>query len=245
MKKAVLLFSIIFYTLLSVNLFSQEITGKIIYAKVNYIPKTKVDSNIETEFNDLKKRITEVSKHLEYILVYKNEKSHFNLNEKLNLDYNNSVVRMASTISGGGGVYYTNSETRETIQQRNVGGQNFLIVGNFNLLEWTLINETKLIGKYLCYKATTTKEFIGKKTTYKEIVVWYCPNLTSAFGPIGYGGLPGLILELQIEKGATFTAKKIINNPKKIKIILPTKGKKVNEKEFEESCKQMMMSRRG
>ena len=28
----------------------------------------------------------------------------------------------------------------------------------------------------------------------------FCPSLPYSFGPVGYGGLPGLILELQVRK---------------------------------------------
>jgi GLPGLI family protein len=40
------------------------------------------------------------------------------------------------------------------------------------------------------------------------VTAWYAPDIPVRFGPIGYGGLPGLILELQNES-ATFYVTKI------------------------------------
>uniref|UniRef100_UPI00404A22B6 GLPGLI family protein n=1 Tax=Flavobacterium sp. TaxID=239 RepID=UPI00404A22B6 len=68
--------------------------------------------------------------------------------------------------------------------------------------QWVLTNETKKIDQYTCYKATAVvEEFRGNDgSDFKNITAWYCPELPYAYGPIGYGGLPGLILELQREE---------------------------------------------
>lgn len=53
---------------------------------------------------------------------------------------------------------------------------------------WELKNETKTIGKYTCYKATTN--FRGRNYT-----AWYAPDIPLPYGPWKLQGLPGLILE--------------------------------------------------
>ncbi len=63
---------------------------------------------------------------------------------------------------------------------------------------WTLVNETKYIDKYLCYKAIMTHSVKSRKGT---VIAWYCPEIPYSFGPKGYGGLPGLILELNDKRG--------------------------------------------
>jgi GLPGLI family protein len=63
-----------------------------------------------------------------------------------------------------------------------------------------------------------------------DIVVWFAPEISFSFGPLGYGGLPGLILELQDD---IFVYK--INELKyveSLKIKKPNSGKKVTKKEF-------------
>lgn len=64
---------------------------------------------------------------------------------------------------------------------------------------WILTSETKLIDNYLCFKATNTYTVVNIKGTFKfPVTAWYCPKLPYGFGPLGYGNLPGLILELQV-----------------------------------------------
>jgi GLPGLI family protein len=61
-------------------------------------------------------------------------------------------------------------------------------------------------------------------------------------GPMGYNGLPGLILKLELENGITVCElKKITFQQNKEKdIIKPTKGKAVTEEEFKEEMKKLM-----
>ncbi|UQD55252.1 GLPGLI family protein [Flavobacterium sp. K5-23] len=74
---------------------------------------------------------------------------------------------------------------------------------------WILLNETKLIDNYLCYKATTENIVVHKEKTFRHpITAWYCPQIPFPYGPLNYGNLPGLILELQT-KDAVYGAKTI------------------------------------
>ena len=74
---------------------------------------------------------------------------------------------------------------------------------------WILTSETKSIDGYLCYKATNTYTVVNSKGTFKfPVTAWYCPKLPYNFGPLGYGNLPGLILELQV-RNVNYHSKKI------------------------------------
>lgn len=69
---------------------------------------------------------------------------------------------------------------------------------------WTLRNETKMISGFLCYKATNIYRVVNDlnpddiKVFNHPVTAWYCPKLPYRHGPLGYGNLPGLILELQV-----------------------------------------------
>ena len=54
------------------------------------------------------------------------------------------------------------------------------------------------------YQAYTEIEF--------TIEAWYTPEIPMPYGPIGYGGLPGLILQLE-RSHVIFIAKEITLNP--------------------------------
>ena len=57
------------------------------------------------------------------------------------------------------------------------------------------------------------------------MIAWYTPSIPFGFGPKGEYGLPGLILELEIEK-ILFKATKITLNPKEEIVIKESKGGK-------------------
>lgn len=74
---------------------------------------------------------------------------------------------------------------------------------------WELHNETKMIDNYLCFKATNINRVENGAGVFNHpVTAWYCPKLPYSYGPKGYGGLPGLILELQV-RNATYGAKRI------------------------------------
>lgn len=77
---------------------------------------------------------------------------------------------------------------------REIQQQYPLIVKETRLpqINWTLIDEKKKIGKFLCQKATTT--FRGRKYD-----VWFTSEIPIPTGPWKLHGLPGLILEAQDE----------------------------------------------
>ncbi len=62
---------------------------------------------------------------------------------------------------------------------------------------WVITDESKMIDQNLCYKATVTDIDYGArdKNEYK-ITAWFCPKIPFSFGPVYYGNLPGLILEI-------------------------------------------------
>src|SRR5699024_11197932 len=74
-------------------------------------------------------------------------------------------------------------------------------------------------------KATATVNLNYKKKK-GVLTAWFTPDLPFQFGPIGYAGLPGLILELSI-RGITYYADDIQldDEPKVIKE--PTNGERM------------------
>jgi GLPGLI family protein len=74
---------------------------------------------------------------------------------------------------------------------------------------WQISTESKEIMGYLCLKATCLNTVTNSAGTFQnQIIAWFCPKLPYQFGPMGYGGLPGLIFELQTKR-AIFGLKKI------------------------------------
>lgn len=67
-----------------------------------------------------------------------------------------------------------------------------------NIYNWQLIDQSKLINGFLCYRAKTTYSYIDRNGNSNSwpIDAWYCPELPYGIGPKGFSGVPGLILEL-------------------------------------------------
>jgi GLPGLI family protein len=75
-----------------------------------------------------------------------------------------------------------------------------------------------------------------------EVIVtaWYTPMIPVQNGPGEYGGLPGLILEMNVYR-TTVLCSKIVLNPKEAeKIEAPSKGKEVTRKEYNLIVKEKM-----
>ncbi len=65
-----------------------------------------------------------------------------------------------------------------------------------------------------------------------EVTAWFTPQIPVSNGPGEYGGLPGLIMELNVYR-TTLLCSKIVMNPKSAeKIEPPTRGKKVSREEY-------------
>lgn len=105
-------------------------------------------------------------------------------------------------------------------------GVKFLVEDEMPKTRWKILNEIKEIEGYLCMKAET-KDTIKNQTIH----AWFSDAIAFNGGPEGYGGLPGMILELDINDGdAVITATKVdLETPlEKLPIPKKMKGKKVD-----------------
>ena len=111
---------------------------------------------------------------------------------------------------------------------------NIILTKKASSINWHLTEESKLIDDKICYKATTIKTIINRLGNKEiEIVAWYCPEIPIPFGPQNYGGLPGLIMELNDVSGLTFYIGRI-NLNKKINLQIPKNKTLVDYDEYME-----------
>lgn len=125
---------------------------------------------------------------------------------------------------------------KDSIYQNNAEGafkeNQYLIVEPIEK-KWNLTNESKKIDKYTCFKATTEYIVVNSKGTFiHPVIAWYCPEIPYQYGPAGYGGLPGMILELQ-ERNNVFGAVKIELKTPSENIQIPKKGIKISHQEYQ------------
>ncbi|WP_299004681.1 GLPGLI family protein [uncultured Tenacibaculum sp.] len=219
---------------LSLNIWSQNnIQGIVTYQKekLNAIytedKKEKLGVKKYTKFSKLEKTTKKAHKSLKFYLKFNEQKSLFNVQDLMNTPKDKFLK--FSIGSEGKGIYY-NSVT-ERLREKNTFGEVFII--KYNRLKWELKNTSKKIGNYTCFKAETIEK-VKTRNGFKEykIEAWYAPEINVSFGPIGFSGTPGLILELE-RNGIKYFATSITLNPQKEVIVnKPNKGKVITEEQY-------------
>jgi GLPGLI family protein len=226
---------------LSISINSQEFKGIIEYGKKSIKKelsekskkRKKENPELFKKFEKVRNAISEAEKKLTFKLLFKNNISIFKVNPMLQSDNK----RAYETAIGGydAGIYF--NDTSERLLQLNAYGELFLI--KKTKLKWIILKERKKIGKYNCLKATTVI-IINSKGKKRVITAWFTPKIPVAFGPLGYSGLPGLILELEVYKKIYYAKKITLNSEEEIEVKKPTKGILVTENEFQNVGKETM-----
>lgn len=221
------------------TLYCQEINGLAVYKKKS------LNSEALNKIKDLKIReilseTNEKAEELDYILKFNKVESTFNVIEPMDFD-GSMTTKLAIQAADGQGLRYTNLKSREYLYQNEVFRENFLISNSLDSIQWKLTNQSKMINGYKCYKAETIKMVISsKEITSSTIEAWYAPELSLNFGPLGYAGLPGLIIQLNIGNYWTYYMTELdLSSSEPVIIKKPTKGKKITSFEFQELTKKL------
>ncbi len=201
----IILYLIIFLYQTIIN--SQNLKGIVIYGKEPKIQilskkdsiRAKENPEKHKRFQKMREIIADEEKKLNFQLNFKNNEGYFYLKPILESDNNKSLNSFISTYDKG---KYYNKENCKA--QLNAYGELFLITRP--KLNWILLKESKKIGKYNCFKATT-EIIVNSKGRKQKIIAWFTPKIPISLGPIGYNGLPGLILELEVYKKKYYTKK--------------------------------------
>lgn len=229
------------FLLFSIISFSQDKNVIVIYKKdiLNYAIQSKNPEKQEA-YSSMLNELKASSNSLRYNLIINDSKSLFTLEENLLIDINKQALRFIENAGDSGGSFYMNSKSRELIRSKNLYGETFNIISSIDSIKWELTNERKKIGNFECYKAKTNKVIKNSKGTFNHIVeAWYAPEIPFSFGPVGYGGLPGLIIEIQYQNVRFYVSTIALNTKKNTKIVKPTKGKEVTKAEYNEITKKM------
>lgn len=219
------------------------------------LDSTQVNSEMHQQMMEMLKKQFEKT----YILTFNKEESIYKEEEAL-APPQPSGMQVVVAIAGGSDILYKNTKDQRYTNQNDMFGKIFLIKDKLKTMEWKLEPETKNIGEYTCFKATTTREQekrVGsisvngdkdldgeeKKAPEMEtitITAWYTPQIPISTGPGIYHGLPGLILEVN-DGSETVICSKIVLNPKDgLNISEPKKGKAVTQAEFDEIMEKKM-----
>lgn len=167
--------------------------------------------------------------------------------------------------ASGGGDTYKNFAQMRSVQANELQGKNFLIIDSIRQIPWKIGTETKQILGYTCHKATRKFSLAqggGRRimmssaspgavidTTSKttaaarevEVVAWYAEDIQSPAGPESYCQLPGVVLQVDVDNGATvYTATEIKKTVDLKNLKEPKKGKVVTQQEYLKTMMEMM-----
>lgn len=261
-------FKLSFLFLVSVLFSSELLFAQDFQGQATYVSKSKL------ELGSWGARMSEAQKkqiaarlknrlEKEYILVFNKEESIFNEEEQLD-------AISGATDSWGknfaAGETYKNVKTNAQIQQQEFYGKKFLVKDKLQKMDWTLGKESKQIGNYTCFRATTfipTDDLLwysfswsrmrtsetqdsavdeNKKTEVDvtQIEAWYTPQIPVRHGPSEYWGLPGLILEVSAGATTMLCSKLVINPDVSIEIEAPKKGTVVTKNEYQDIIQNKM-----
>ncbi len=161
---------------------------------------------------------------------------------------------------------FTDITAQMQYESRPMFEKTFLIIDSLKPLKRKISEETKTIAKHVCKKATTmiTAQNIriggggarnmgrnnGDSTNKPnaaitpketEVTVWYTEDIIASVGPDNYAGLPGAILEVDVDNGANVTTATEVSTkyPKK-ELTKPTKGDVMNRAQFQDTMKKLM-----
>ena len=255
--KLLMLKTFMFSCLISGSMFAQDFSGRATY-KTHRKSSFELDSTTMAANPGIQEQMeAQMRKMFQKTFTLDFTKSESMYKEEQELDApkgpsaNGGVMVMVMGGDGSSDILYKNISQNRMAHKTELMGKVFLIKDNLVAYDWELTGETKNIGIYTCYKAVyereeesieinmidgeVKEEKVTKKTT---LVAWYTTDVPVSNGPNNYGGLPGLILEVN-DGDLTIVCSELVLNPKKVKeIIEPVKGKIVARKKFEDIAKE-------
>ncbi len=203
----------LFFLLMCIHVFAQNIECK--YTSTTVIPedvKNIEDANIRNMV------INQLSNKKEtFSLKVSNGKYLF---EAISNEQNNGTVMQI----GGSSAIYMDMDTKTSVSQENILDRTFLIKETIKTYDWDITTEYKEIIHKKCTKATLKEN--------PTIVAWFTSEIPVSFGPMGYYGLPGLILQLETPS-KNYIIQEISVSKENISIKAPDKGKEIGREDFD------------
>ena len=153
-KVILLLFTLLFAT----NIKAQDFQGQAYYFSKTTMDMSRWDRGGKMSEAQKKQMEARMKPWLEktYILTFNKEESIFKEDEKLEGGPGGRAPSMWGS-SFSAGLQYKNIREKIFLQDQEFFGKQFLITEQMTPYAWKMGSETKKIGQYVCYKATTTR----------------------------------------------------------------------------------------
>jgi GLPGLI family protein len=227
-------------TVISAKAFSQQNEGVVRYLKtynwvkmmaaVDYLSKEQIDRVSYMWGNESEWKM--------YTTLYYSQKQskYEDSEEKAEKDYEGYSWRKDA-------FYITRNFEKNTIKDvLTMLGKVYIIEDTLVAQDWKILNDIKEVAGHICMNASWNDTLKKQK-----VIAWFALDIPVSTGPEQFCGLPGLILEVDINNGAAImTADKIDNKTLTTEFDLPKKikGKKIKEQDYLVILKKHMDDRR-
>lgn len=229
-----------FYFLLSSLLLIGPTQAQQTEGVVNYTRKTywsKIIARMTYLSQEEKDRSAQIRKNWEEDNKGEKMKLIFNANESLytygdhsdtedgGYSWRNSELKM-----------YRNFEKDKKTDIIEMLGKTYIVEDSLHTPTWKIGNQIKDVAGYVCMKAETEDPIKKQKIT-----AWFAQDIPVPAGPERYNGLPGVILELNLNDGdvmieaTSVVLKKITPDDLKLPKM---KGKKINDAAYDALIRQ-------
>ncbi|MEP6746738.1 MAG: GLPGLI family protein [Bacteroidota bacterium] len=206
---------------------AQAKEGKIIYER-----KTNMYKRLPPENENMKSMLPEFNISKEQLLFSGDESVLTSLPDETDIrdqaGKGQDGPRMNFHMGGGNGETYKNYATQKMVELTELGPKKYIIEDTLRKLAWKLSDDTTIVKGYHCKKAVT------KNKQGDNITAWYTEDIAIPSGPEQFGGLPGLILKMDIgDSWIVFTATDIQISADKQLVKAPSGAKKITRQEFQ------------
>ena len=230
MKK--IFFGIVAITAMHVTI-AQVKEGKIIFEQ-------KIDLHRRMQDEQMKAMVPQFRTSKFQLNFADNQSMYKAQEEEPDITENTDQGGIVMKFGGANNEYYKNFTTQKQVEKRELGDKDYIIEDSIHHTTWKLVDSTKIILGYTCKKAT------GKTERGSDVEAWYTEDIPVSSGPETFSGLPGMILQIDINKEEfVTTAISIEKSVDKEELKEPTKGKKVTADEFAAKMKELFGSQTG
>lgn len=216
------------FLLVPLYLSSQQ-TGTISYIqtqKINFTPRPGMPQEVIDRIPK-ERKVNKVLVFNKSESMYKNSETQI-VEEELG-DERAQRMRRRMMRGRDNGESYKNLTTGQIIDKRDIFGKEFLVKDAIIDYQWKITGNKKQLLEYMVMEAQTIIE------DTISISAWFTPQIPIQNGPSRFGGLPGLILEIDIDNGdnsIVATRVDLGEIDRSLTITEPKKGKTVTREEF-------------
>ncbi len=208
----------------------QIMSGSIKYKQTNYI---EIPENVPPQYVKNMPKSIDLYMKLTFDGVHSLYEKDDEYREEINP--NDHMPRMFRRMrESAPTVFYKDIKGQKVQELINFFGKDFLIEDALTNYKWKIsAGEQKDILGYTCMKAYY-------KDSTENLVVFFTPQMPVPVGPDKFGGLPGVILEVQSAQTHMMATEVI---PGSVQVKAPSKGQKKTRAEFDKLKQEKMQER--